>query len=87
VTGSVESRSVDAWLTSVRDEVAAAAGLPPHELELDEDTAATLLDLARNAAHVSGERTNAPLLTYLVGIAVGRGGDVDAVAAAVRARP
>jgi len=65
----------------VRHEVAAAAGLPPEELGLDDDTAATLLDLARIAAHVSGERTNAPLLTYLVGVAVGRGGGVDAVAA------
>jgi hypothetical protein len=33
---------------------------------------------------VSGARTNAPLLTYLVGVAVGRGGDVEAVTTAVR---
>jgi Domain of unknown function (DUF6457) len=84
VTGSVESPRVDAWLTSARDEVAAAAGVASDDLVLDEDTAAALLDLARIAAHVSGARTNAPLLTYLVGVAVGRGGDVEAVTAAVR---
>jgi len=31
----------------------------------------TLLDLARIAAHESGDRTNAPLLCYLVGRAQG----------------
>ena len=31
-----------------------------------------LLELARTAAHESGERTNAPLITYLVGVAHGR---------------
>lgn len=31
-----------------------------------------LLELAREAAHESGERTNAPLVSYLVGLAVGR---------------
>ena len=36
-----------------------------------------LLELARVAAHASGERTNAPLLCYLVGLAHGRhGGDL-----------
>src|SRR4029078_13618661 len=33
-----------------------------------------LLELARLAAHDSGERINAPLLCYLVGLARGRGG-------------
>jgi hypothetical protein len=32
-----------------------------------------LLELARIAAHESGERTNAPLVCFLVGLAVGRG--------------
>ncbi len=31
-----------------------------------------LLELARVAAHESGDRTNAPLACYLVGLAVGR---------------
>ena len=74
---------MDAWLTDARDAVAAAAGVPPDELELSDEEAATLLDLARIAAHESGERTNAPLLCYLVGRAQ-RGGNLDTLADAVR---
>jgi len=74
---------VDAWLTNVRDALAAAAGVDPSELEMSDADAATLLDLARIAAHVSGDRTNAPLLCYLVGRAE-RGADLDSLAAAVR---
>ena len=73
---------MDAWLTQVRDTIAAATGIPASELEIDEEDAREFLDLARLAAHESGERTNAPLLTYLVGVAVGRGTDFDEVAAA-----
>lgn len=39
--------------------------------ELSEDEQTTLLDLARSAAHDSGDRTNAPLLCYLLGRAQG----------------
>ena len=74
---------MNAWLTDARDAVAAAAGVPPDELELSDEEAATLLDLARMAAHESGERTNAPLLCYLVGRAQ-RGGSLDTLADAVR---
>ena len=76
---------MDTWLTDARDALAAATGLPAGELQLDDDAVRELLDLARIAAHDSGERTNAPLLTYLVGVAVGRGGDFDGAAAAIRA--
>jgi hypothetical protein len=74
---------MDAWLTEARDALAEAAGLPAEQLELDEEQARTLLDLARVAAHDSGERTNAPLLCYLVGRAQ-RGADLDELAEAVR---
>jgi hypothetical protein len=74
---------VDAWLTAVRDALAAEAELTPADLELSDADADTLLDLARIAAHVSGERTNAPLLCYLVGRAHREGG-LDSLAAAVR---
>jgi uncharacterized protein DUF6457 len=74
---------VDAWLTEAREALAQAAGLPPQQLELDDDQVRTLLDLARIAAHDSGERTNAPLLCYLVGRAQG-GADLDELAEAVR---
>jgi len=74
---------MDSWLTDARDAVAAAAGVPASELELTDDEARVLLDLARIAAHESGERTNAPLLCYLVGRAQG-GKPLDALADAVR---
>jgi Domain of unknown function (DUF6457) len=62
---------VDPWLEQARDAVAAAAGVDAATLGLDDEAAATLLDLARIAAHESGDRINAPLLCYLVGRAQG----------------
>lgn len=58
---------MDAWLARARDALAAAAGVEPGELDLDAADERTLLELARIAAHESGERTNAPLLCYLAG--------------------
>jgi hypothetical protein len=74
---------MDAWLTNARDRLAAAAGIPPEELQLSENEERELLDLARVAAHDSGERTNAPLLCYLVGRAQGTA-SLDTLADAVR---
>jgi uncharacterized protein DUF6457 len=74
---------MDAWLQDARTALARAAGLEPRDLDLSDEDAATLLDLARIAAHDSGERTNAPLLCYLVGRAHA-GADVDTLADAVR---
>jgi hypothetical protein len=76
-------RGVDEWLTAARDALAEAAAISPDELKVDNHDERTLLDLARIAAHVSGERTNAPLLCYLVGRAEGRA-TLDELAAAVR---
>ena len=75
---------MDAWLRDARDAVAAATGVAPEELELSDEDAATLLDLARIAAHDSGERTNAPLLCYLVGLAQRGGAGLDTLADAVK---
>jgi hypothetical protein len=58
---------VDNWLRAARDRIAAKSGMAPAELELSDPDERILLDLARIAAHESGERTNAPLLCYLVG--------------------
>jgi hypothetical protein len=66
---------VDEWLRSARDAIAQAAGLQAADLELTAAEERTLLDVARVAAHSSGERTNAPLLCYLVGLAAGRSGE------------
>jgi hypothetical protein len=74
---------VDAWLADARDALAEAAGVPRERLDLSDDDVAVLLDLARIAAHESGERTNAPLLCYLVGRAQGDA-DLGELAAAVR---
>jgi hypothetical protein len=74
---------MDDWLTQARDALAEESGVAPEELELDDDAVRELLDLARIAAHESGERTNAPLLCYLVGRAE-NGASLDDLADAVR---
>jgi hypothetical protein len=74
---------MDEWLTAARDALADAAAIPAGELEVDDADARTLLQLARIAAHESGDRTNAPLLCYLVGRAQ-RQATLDDLAAAVR---
>jgi hypothetical protein len=69
---------MDAWLTKAAEAIGIGESLRPDEVE-------TILDLARVAAHESGDRTNAPLLCYLVGLAAARDGtSVDELAAAVR---
>ena len=65
---------MDEWLLEARDRLAEAAGQTPESLELSQAEIDDLLELARVAAHDSGERINAPLLCYLVGLARGRGG-------------
>jgi hypothetical protein len=75
---------VDAWLTRAQDAVAEAAALDPSELDLDAEATRTILELARIAAHESGDRTNAPLLCYMVGLARARGAGLPALADAVR---
>jgi hypothetical protein len=51
---------MDEWLRRV----AAAVG---NDEELSNDDADTLLKIAKIAARESGDRTNAPLLCYLIG--------------------
>ena len=74
---------MDQWLAQARDELARVSGIPAERLELDDEDVRALLDLARVAAHDSGERTNAPLLCYLVGRAQGTA-RLDELADAVR---
>ena len=74
---------MDSWLARARDAVAAEAGIEPAALELSSADSSILLELARVAAHESGNRTNAPLLCYLVGCAHG-GASLEALANAVR---
>jgi hypothetical protein len=65
---------VDEWLLEARDRLAEGAGQSPESLDLSQGEIDELLELARIAAHDSGERINAPLLCYLVGLARGRAG-------------
>ena len=65
---------LDEWLR------AAAAELELDDVDFSNDTMHTLLDLARDSAH-QVERVAAPLTTFLVGIAVGRGASLGAAAA------
>jgi hypothetical protein len=71
---------VDDWLGEARDRLAAESGEDAARLDLSQEEIDELLELARIAAHESGERTNAPLLCYLVGLVHGRqGGDLSAL--------
>lgn len=60
------------WLSTLTREL----GL--EELPFDDEVVQTLLDLARDCAH-EVERVAAPLSTYLVGVAVGRGAALSEV--------
>jgi hypothetical protein len=61
------------WLSTL------SAALGTNDVTMDDTTVRTLLDLARDSAH-EVERVAAPLTTYLVGIAVGRGATLSTVA-------
>lgn len=76
---------MDAWLEDARAKLAAEVGEEPSRYDLTQEEVDDLLELARIAAHESGERVNAPLLCYLVGLAHGRHGGAlgDLVDAAV----
>jgi hypothetical protein len=60
------------WLTAARDRLAGAVGDDAASYDLSDEEVRVLLDLARVAAHESGDRTNAPLACFLVGLAMGR---------------
>jgi Domain of unknown function (DUF6457) len=66
------------WLTTLSGE------LRTSDVAMDEDAVHILLDLARDSAH-EVERVAAPLTTYLVGIAVGRGATLGSAAATATA--
>ena len=70
-------RTVAMELSTWLDAVSAELGIT--DVELDNKSIHTLLDLARDAAH-EVERLAAPLTTFLVGVAVGRGATGGAAA-------
>jgi len=65
---------LDDWLSAL------AAEIGTEDLTFDNNAIHTVLDLARDAAHTVA-RPAAPLTTFLVGVAVGRGAPLGAVAA------
>jgi hypothetical protein len=66
------------WLTTL------SAELGTSDIRMDDYTVRTVLDLARDSAH-EVERVAAPLTTFLVGIAVGRGATLGTASAAATA--
>lgn len=70
----MQDAGVHDWLARASEKLARSTGESPTAYALDEAAARELLELARIAAHESGERINAPLLCYLVGVAHGRTG-------------
>lgn len=64
----------DEWLAAL------SAQIGTTDVVLDSDAVHILLDLARDAAH-EVERPAAPLTTFLIGVAVGRGASLGAAAA------
>lgn len=74
---------MDAWLSGAQAAIAGEENTGG--ARLSDREADTLLELARLASHKSGDRRNAPLLCYLVGLEVGRGGELESIAAAIRA--
>jgi hypothetical protein len=69
---------MDSWLKGTMERIGSDA-------ELSDADAATLLKIAKIAAHEGGERTNAPLLCYLIGRVQGDR-DLDEILEAVRSR-
>jgi hypothetical protein len=70
---------VHEWLEEHRSRLADGVGDDDAIYDLDAGDVEQLLELARVAAHESGERTNAPLISYLVGLARGRHPDRELV--------
>lgn len=69
---------LSSWLTAVSSELGIT------DVELSNNDIHTLLDLARDSAH-EVERLAAPLTSYLVGVAVGRGASLGGSAAKITA--
>jgi hypothetical protein len=75
---------MDDWLKQRADALSASSGIDRDAFELSNADVHTLLELAKSAAHESGERTNAPLLCYLVGVARANGRGLDELADEIR---
>jgi len=75
---------MDDWLSRRADALVERASVPRSALELSDAGVNTLLELAAFAAHESGERTNAPLLCFLIGAATRGEKNLDELAEIVK---
>jgi hypothetical protein len=71
------------WISDLTGRLAQAGGIDADALSIDPDNAQKLLRLAAVAAHSSGDRTNAPLLCHVLGLAVALGAPIDQLALVV----
>jgi hypothetical protein len=65
------------WITDITMRIATETDVAPADLLVDADDRNTLLDLAGVAAHASGDRTNAPILCHVLGLAIARGATLE----------
>lgn len=72
------------WLQTVTDSLASQFNADPAALTVSAGDRRELLDIARIASHESGERINAPLLCYVLGVLAARGTPLSASIPAVR---
>lgn len=71
------------WMHEVIESIATQTKLRAESLSVPPSEVTGLLDVARIAAHVSGDRTNAPILCYVLGLAVARGARFEDVVSIV----
>ena len=69
------------WLQQITDSLAARTELDASSLALKPGDRRLILDVARVASHQSGDRINAPLLCYVLGLAAGQGISLEQSAA------
>lgn len=74
-----ETRRLYRWMNELAQEIGTT------DLDVTDEMVHILLDLARDAAH-QVVRPAAPLTSFLVGVAVGRGESLEAVAAKATSR-
>ncbi|MFN2613917.1 MAG: DUF6457 domain-containing protein [Actinomycetota bacterium] len=70
------------WLQSISRTLADRTAT--QTITLTPDAVRTLLDVARIASHTSGERINAPLLCYVLGMMDARGVPLEKTAAVIK---
>ena len=72
------------WLSAQAGLLASQTGVDRASLELSPQEIDRVLELAALAAHESGERTNAPVLCYLIGLARAHGATLEELSELVR---